>query len=130
MLMPSNSTSVRRVIDPTLGACKKNPDCLSDSLPLLNNVRRGLIDPDTPEDAKLKTDANGKKLKLVVSIYEACMRFCSDLNSSPTNLTRMDEHSMTMMTLIGKPWIFGMVLRRIWNGTTQMRLRRVEGLLT
>ena len=59
-------SGIRKVIDPTLGACKKNPNCLSDSLPLLQNVRRGLIDPDTPQSAMWKTDAKGKKLKLVV----------------------------------------------------------------
>lgn len=38
--------------------------------PLLNNIRRGLIDPDTPEDAMWKKNVDGKDWKLVVSVYE------------------------------------------------------------
>jgi beta-glucanase (GH16 family) len=41
--------------------------CLSDKLPLLQNVRTGPIDPDTPESAQTKTDKDGTKLKLVFS---------------------------------------------------------------
>ncbi|KAJ5223784.1 hypothetical protein N7468_008326 [Penicillium chermesinum] len=35
--------------------------------PLLNNIRKGLIDPDTPKDAYLKKNANGEEWKLVFS---------------------------------------------------------------
>ncbi|KAJ5646022.1 hypothetical protein N7490_002394 [Penicillium lividum] len=35
--------------------------------PLLNNIRHGLIDPDTPEDAYTKISADGKEMKLVFS---------------------------------------------------------------
>lgn len=35
--------------------------------PLLTNIRRGLIDPDTPQEAMMKKNADGKELKLVVS---------------------------------------------------------------
>ncbi|KAF2760672.1 beta-glucan synthesis-associated [Pseudovirgaria hyperparasitica] len=35
--------------------------------PILSNVRRTLIDPDTPEDAKTRTDINGDELILVFS---------------------------------------------------------------
>ncbi|RHZ45797.1 SKN1/KRE6 family beta-glucan synthesis-associated protein, partial [Aspergillus thermomutatus] len=35
--------------------------------PLLSNIRRGLIDPDTPDSAKTKTSADGKEWKLVFS---------------------------------------------------------------
>ncbi|KAJ5641120.1 hypothetical protein N7528_000745 [Penicillium herquei] len=34
---------------------------------LLNNIRQGLIDPDTPKDAYTKIGADGKELKLVFS---------------------------------------------------------------
>lgn len=34
--------------------------------PLLSNIRHGLIDPDTPEDAHTMTSVEGKELKLVV----------------------------------------------------------------
>lgn len=36
--------------------------------PLLSNIRRGLIDPDTPEEAMTKKNADGKDWKLVVSV--------------------------------------------------------------
>jgi hypothetical protein len=35
--------------------------------PLLQNIRKGLIDPDTPEDAMYKKNADGKVWQLVVS---------------------------------------------------------------
>lgn len=35
---------------------------------MLKNIRTGLIDPDTPEDAKKKKSADGKEWKLVVSL--------------------------------------------------------------
>lgn len=35
--------------------------------PLLNNLRKGLIDPDTPESAMTKKNADGKEWQLVVS---------------------------------------------------------------
>lgn len=35
--------------------------------PLLQNLRMGLIDPDTPKEALTKKSANGKEMKLVVS---------------------------------------------------------------
>lgn len=48
--------------------CKADADCLSDSMPLLNNVRKKLIDDDTPDSVKSKTSKDGKKLKLVVRV--------------------------------------------------------------
>lgn len=38
--------------------------------PLLSNMRKGLIDPDTPQSAMSKTAADGTELKLVVSTLE------------------------------------------------------------
>ncbi|POS84629.1 beta-glucan synthesis-associated [Erysiphe pulchra] len=60
-------TFVRSIIDPTSGACAADPNCLSDTLPLLKNQRTGLIDPDTPKSVYSKTSNDGKKLKLVFS---------------------------------------------------------------
>lgn len=37
-----------------------------------------------------------------------------------TNSIPMDELSTMAMTHSFKPWIFGMVLLRIWNGTIPM----------
>jgi hypothetical protein len=34
--------------------------------PLLTNIRRGLIDPDTPQEAMTKKNVDGKEWKLVV----------------------------------------------------------------
>lgn len=36
-------------------------------MPLLKNVRSGLIDPDTPKSAMTKTDFHGNQWKLVFS---------------------------------------------------------------
>lgn len=36
---------------------------------LLDNIRKGLIDPDTPEEAMWKKNVDGKDWKLVVSTY-------------------------------------------------------------
>ncbi|KAL3422415.1 hypothetical protein PVAG01_06571 [Phlyctema vagabunda] len=48
-------------------ACGRDPDCLSDQMPLLSNIRQGLIDPDTPSSVKSKTSNDGTKLNLVFS---------------------------------------------------------------
>lgn len=45
-----------------------DPLCLEvGERPLLSNIRRGLIDPDTPDSAKTKKAADGKEWILVVS---------------------------------------------------------------
>jgi len=41
--------------------------CISDSTPLMKNVRVGAIDPDTPSSAMSKKGANGQTLNLVFS---------------------------------------------------------------
>ncbi|KAI6249749.1 hypothetical protein HI914_01334 [Erysiphe necator] len=60
-------TFVRSIIDPVSSACAADPNCLSDTLPLLKNQRTGLIDPDTPKSAFTKKSNDGKNLKLVFS---------------------------------------------------------------
>ncbi|KAL8703583.1 MAG: hypothetical protein Q9201_003231 [Fulgogasparrea decipioides] len=49
--------------------CKTNPDCISvdGKVPLLKNIRTGLIDKDTPKSAMTKEAADGKTLNLVYS---------------------------------------------------------------
>lgn len=54
-------------INPGGNSCSSNPDCISDKMPLLKNVRTGLIDPDTPSSAKTRTGDNGKKMTLAFS---------------------------------------------------------------
>ncbi|KAI5282334.1 hypothetical protein KEM54_002832 [Ascosphaera aggregata] len=50
-------------------SCAKDPLCIpgKGDVPLLKNVRSGLIDPDTPESAKKKVAADGTELHLVFS---------------------------------------------------------------
>ena len=51
--------------------CQSDPDCINGGKqPLLKNIRRGLIDPDTPKSALTKQAADGTKLKLVVRKVE------------------------------------------------------------
>ena len=61
-------TEVKKVTNPD-GAnnCKEDINCLSDKVALLQNVRHGLVDPDTPKSAYSKTSNDGTSLKLVVS---------------------------------------------------------------
>ena len=59
-------TFVREVTTSRTASCDTDALCLSDKLPLLRNVRQGLIDPDTPSSAKTKTAADGTKMNLVV----------------------------------------------------------------
>ncbi|KAL8651257.1 MAG: hypothetical protein Q9226_004780 [Calogaya cf. arnoldii] len=48
--------------------CKNNPDCINvGDVQLLKNIRRGLIDPDTPKSALSKKAPDGKTLDLVFS---------------------------------------------------------------
>lgn len=54
------------VLKPPSG-CDINHNCLSESVPLLKNVRSGLIDPDTPQSAMTRKAYDGTELKLVFS---------------------------------------------------------------
>ena len=48
--------------------CRGNPACIDvGKLPLFNNMRKALIDPDTPDSAQTKKSVDGKTLKLVFS---------------------------------------------------------------
>lgn len=108
-------TFARRLRDPTGGACARNPDCIDiGPVPLLKNIRRGLIDPDTPSSAKTKTAADGTKLRLVVCCVgfvptirplsrEGLISIISFLMSS----ILLVELSMKVMILTGKRWISG-----------------------
>lgn len=48
-------------------SCDLDPDCLRDNVPLLKGIRKGLIDPDTPDSAMTRKDMNGKTQKLTFS---------------------------------------------------------------
>lgn len=61
-------TFVEKAINPAgSNACSLDPNCISGHVPLLKNIRTGLIDPDTPASAKTRTDANGNTQTLVFS---------------------------------------------------------------
>jgi len=54
---------------PEKGPCTGNPLCIQgkQNEPVLSNIRKGLIDPDTPLEAMTRISATGKKQKLVFS---------------------------------------------------------------
>ena len=82
---------------------------MSDKVPALVNQRVGLIDPDTPktDDVRYKTDANGKKLKLVVCFVYSCEGPNTDICSFRMSSIRMGG-LFTMRTIrIGKQWTSG-----------------------
>jgi len=54
-------------VDALEDSCSSNPDCLKSDALLLKGIRRGLIDPDTPESAKTRKDINGKTQTLAFS---------------------------------------------------------------
>lgn len=66
-------TFVRGVVrSNAAGPCAGDPLCLDvGKRPLLKNVRRGLIDPDTPDSVKTIKSADGKDWKLVVRAVSA-----------------------------------------------------------
>jgi len=48
--------------------CASDPNCISaNKVPLMKNIRRSLVDPDTPKSALTKTAPDGTQLKLVFS---------------------------------------------------------------
>lgn len=64
----SYSTWVQGILKPAHPCLLGDGMCLDvGPRPLLDNIRHGLIDPDTPKDAYYKKDADGTELKLVVS---------------------------------------------------------------
>lgn len=62
-------TFVHNITAPEKTPCSNNPLCIAgkEHEPLLNNIRRTLIDPSTPNSVKTRTSANGKTQKLVFS---------------------------------------------------------------
>ncbi|MCJ1243946.1 hypothetical protein MMC30_001143 [Trapelia coarctata] len=60
-------TVIQKYTNPP-GPCATNPNCINvGKIPLLKNLRTGLIDPDTPSSAMTKTSVDGTTLKLVFS---------------------------------------------------------------
>jgi len=59
---------VKKYQAPSNDPCTGNPKCLGiTNVPLLNNIRRKLIDPSTPSSATSKTALDGSKMDLVFS---------------------------------------------------------------
>jgi beta-glucanase (GH16 family) len=52
-----------------VGPCTNNPLCIKgkETEPLLTNLRKGLIDPDTPQSAMTRKSYDGSTQKLVFS---------------------------------------------------------------
>jgi len=48
-------------------SCTSNPNCLRYDVPFLKGIRKGLIDPDTPQSAMTRKDVNGKTQTLAFS---------------------------------------------------------------
>jgi beta-glucanase (GH16 family) len=67
--LTNTSTFVEDITKPERGPCTDNPLCIEgkQTEPLLTNIRRGLIDPDTPDEVKTRTSYNGEKQVLVFS---------------------------------------------------------------
>ena len=61
-------TIVGNIDGPILAACTESSGCIkAGKVPLLKNIRTGLIDPDTPQSAMTRTTRLGKKQVLVFS---------------------------------------------------------------
>ncbi|KAK6002385.1 hypothetical protein QM012_002023 [Aureobasidium pullulans] len=53
--------------EPKVNTCDSDPMCIRSDVPLLQNVRHGLIDPATPSSVMTRKSVNGKTLNLVFS---------------------------------------------------------------
>jgi hypothetical protein len=63
----SYRTFVRKATGETANdACSSDINCLSNKLPVLKNVRVGLIDPHTPKSEYSRTSNDGTTLELQV----------------------------------------------------------------
>ncbi|KAJ4365422.1 beta-glucan synthesis-associated protein [Ascochyta clinopodiicola] len=62
-------TFVDKLTEKEVGPCTNNPLCIKgkESEPLLTNLRKGLIDPDTPDSAMTRKSYDGSTQKLVFS---------------------------------------------------------------
>jgi hypothetical protein len=60
---------VNKYTAPAITPCTDNPLCIEgkENEPLLQNIRRGLIDPDTPDSVKTRKSHDGTKQVLVFS---------------------------------------------------------------
>ena len=70
MLIDLRSTFVQK-FEKSDDPCLSIANCIPGikNVPLLQNMRRGMIDPDTPDSAKTKTAVDGSTLNLVVSLH-------------------------------------------------------------
>lgn len=103
----SCSTFAQKLIDPTGGACAKDPDCIDVHQDLFKNIRHGLIDPETPDSVKSrKSYYSGKKQVLVVWTFFLSGSNPADsnrsfrMNSTPTvePFTKRTTHSSKQST--------------------------------
>ena len=95
----------------------------------MTNVRKGLIDPDTPKDAYSRKGADGGKQVLVVRIPIFLTGSEANVNSFLMNSTLMVELSTTVTTHFFKLSISGTVRPKIWRYVHENR-RALAHLLT
>lgn len=63
-----SSTFVQQAVSPAGShQCSNDPDCIKEGVPLLKNLRKGLIDPDTPSNVKTRKGEDGSTQHLVFS---------------------------------------------------------------
>lgn len=64
-------TAVKKLESGAVPVCEAGDTLCLDvgDRPVLSNLRKGLIDPDTPESAKTKKAVDGKEWKLVVRLF-------------------------------------------------------------
>lgn len=105
-----NRTFVRQQLGLTGASCATDPNCISATVPLLKNQRKGLIDPDTPASAMTKTSHDGTKLNLVVCVLPN--GYNDRTNRTPSflmNSTKTDALSTAETTRTLRLLISGMV---------------------
>lgn len=87
--------------------------CISyGELPLLKNVKRSLIDPDTPKSAMTRKSTGGKKQRLVV-----CFPFGIDISHTDPNTQFSDEFNKEGRTFYNEDDPYFQAVD-IWYGVT------------
>ena len=67
MELTCSSSWLTQFTHPLGTSCSADPACISDKYPLIKNIRKGLIDPTTPDSVKSRTTRLGKTQTLVFS---------------------------------------------------------------
>jgi hypothetical protein len=101
-------TFVHKMSSPSVGPCTHNPMCIDvPKVPLLKNVRTGLIDPDTPDHAMNRKAHDGAKQNLVVCALALFEYTTLIFHSFLTSSTSTGEPSMMATIPSSRPWTSG-----------------------